>query len=248
MAEVENKQVTSKRDTMLERLKSRYPDKDFADDEVVYGQIVDDYDTFDADLAGYKERESTLVDLFNKNPKAAQFITDMAKGNDPWLAVIERLGIDGVMDIMNDPEKKAEYAAANEKYVADVAKSKEIDEEREKNKVESSALLDKVQGEKGFSDDIRNEIAATIGRITQDAVMGIVTQETIDMVLAAITHDADVENARSEGVVAGKNAKIDEKLRTVGEGDGMPMNGNGNATPAQKPTGYNIFDEARGAF
>ena len=39
MAEVENKQVKSRRDAMLERLKGRYPDKDFADDESIYGQI-----------------------------------------------------------------------------------------------------------------------------------------------------------------------------------------------------------------
>ena len=248
MAEVENKQVMSKRDAMLERLKNRYPDKEFADDEAMYGQISDDFDQYDNDLNGYKEREASLVELFDKNPKAAQFVTDMAKGTDPWLAVIERLGIDGVMDLMNDPSKKAEYAAKNEEYIANVEKEKALAEEYEANKLETAALLDKIQAERALSDEMRDEVAAKIMRIAQDAIIGKVTRETVDMVLAALQHDADVENARSEGMLAGRNAKIDEKLRKREGGDGMPGMA-ADASPApRRRGGFSLFDEARGAF
>ena len=83
----------SKRDLFGERLKKKYPDREYADDDALFGQINDDYDEYDNQLSQYKERESRLTDLFSKDPRSAQFITDMAKGNDPWLAVIERLGI-----------------------------------------------------------------------------------------------------------------------------------------------------------
>ena len=244
----ENKEIKSKRDVMLERLKVRYPDKDFSDEEAVYGQISDDYDEYDNDIEGLKQREATFLELFNKDPKFAQFMAEAANGADPWLVVIERLGIDGVMDLMNDPEKKAEYAAKNAEYVARVAKEKELEAEYEANKDESSALLDKVQEERGLSDEMRDEIIGTVMRIAQDAVMGKITIGTIDMVLNAISHDADVENARSEGVVAGRNAKIDEKLRTAKEGDGLPNGSASGSAPVQKKGGFSIFEEARSAM
>ena len=67
------------------------------------------------------------------------------------------------------------------------------------------------------------------------------------MALKAINHDADVAVANQEGLVQGKNTKVEEKLRTKKEGDGVPVSvaGGNNAPIRQK--GYNIFDEARGA-
>ena len=42
MEKVENSQVKSKRDAFKERMKSKYPDRNFDDEEVFFGQINDD--------------------------------------------------------------------------------------------------------------------------------------------------------------------------------------------------------------
>ena len=143
----------SKRENFGERLKKKYPDREYPDDEALFGQINDDYDDYDNQLNQYKEREGRLSDLLSKDPRSAQFIADMAKGNDPWLAVIERLGIDGVTDLMNDPEKQAEYAEANKKYVERLAKEKSLEDEYQKNFAESMDLLEQIQQEKQLGDD-----------------------------------------------------------------------------------------------
>lgn len=248
MAEVENKQVKSRRDAMLERLKGRYPDKDFADDESMYGQIYEDYDNYDSDINGFKEREASLVDLFNKNPSAARFITDLAKGEDPWIAVIKRLGIDGITDLLNNPEKQEEYAKANADYVERLGKENALEEEYNANLSESLALLERIQQEKQLSDEQMDAAYALITKIANEAIMGKFSEETVNMALNALSHDTDVENARAEGAIAGKNAKIDEKLRTKNEGDGMPNSASGNAQAPQRSRGFSIFEEARGAF
>lgn len=244
----ENKQLTSKKDVLLERLKGRKPEIDITDEEVVYGQISDDYDEYDKTIGDLQQREKEFLDLFNKDPKFAQFMAEAAKGSDPWLVVIRRLGIDGVMDLMNDPEKQEEYAKENAEYVARVAKEKELEEEYEQNKDVTSELLDKIQGERNMSDEMRSEVGGVVMRIAKDAILGKITEETVDMVLNAIKHDADVENARSEGEVAGRNAKIDEKLRTVKAGDGMPNGSASGGAPVQKTRGISIFEDAKGAF
>ena len=53
----------SKRDLLGERLKKKYPDRDYADDEALFGQINDDYDEYDTELGQYRDRESRLTDL-----------------------------------------------------------------------------------------------------------------------------------------------------------------------------------------
>lgn len=50
-----NTEVKSNRERYTERLKAKYPDREFADDEALFGQINDDYDGYDKELSGYKD-------------------------------------------------------------------------------------------------------------------------------------------------------------------------------------------------
>ncbi len=234
----------SKREKFGERLKQKYPDREYADDEALFGQIDDDYADYDNQLNEYKDRESKLADLFAKDPKNAEFITDMAKGNDPWIAVLERLGIDGVTDLLNDPEKQAEYAEANKKYVERLAKEKTLEEEYQKNFAESMDLLEKIQTERQLGDETVDAAMDLVMKIANEAVVGKFTEEPINMALNAVTHDADVQNARTEGTVAGRNAKIDEHLRKPKAGDGQPNLAGSNNAPTRKSSGRSMFDLA----
>jgi len=245
MAENQNNAPQSKRAMFGERMKKRYPDREFADDEALFGQINDDYDEYDNQIGQYRDREEKLTDLFAKDPKSAQFITDMAKGNDPWIAVLERLGIDGVTDIMNDPSKKEAYAEANKKYVERLAKEKSLEEEYNKNFAESTAMLEQLQNERQLPDETIDAAWDMLQQMANDMVLGKVTRESMEMALKAITRDADVENARTEGVVAGRNEQIDERLRKPQQGDGMPNLGGSNNAPKRKEG--SLFDLARDA-
>ena len=239
--------MQSKRDLFGERLKKKYPDREYADDEELFGQINDDYDDYDNQLNEYKEREGRLTELFQKDPRSAQFITDMAKGNDPWIAVIERIGIDGVTDLINNPEKQAEYAEANKQYVERLAKEKTLEEEYKANLAESMAMLDKLQQERQLDDEVVDAAMDMVMKIANEALMGKFTAETIEMALKAVTHDAEVENARTEGELAGRNAKIDERLRKPMTGDGTPMLAGSNNAPTRRRDNDSLFAMAREA-
>lgn len=238
----------SKREQFSERLKKKYPDREYADDEALFGQIDEDYANYDDQINQYKEREGRITDLFSRDPRSAHFITEMAKGNDPWLGVIERLGIDGVTDLLNDPSKREQYAEENKKYLERIAKEKELEEEYYRNFTETCNVLEKIQQERGLSDEMIDEAYEVIKRITNEAVVGKVTEETMLMALNAINHDADVANARNEGTIAGRNTKIEEKLRKPKTGDGTPnLAGSNNAPTSQKRRPMNIFDYADAA-
>lgn len=244
----EEKQVKSRRDEFGERLKKKYPDREYADDEALFGQINDDYDEYDNQLTGYKDREKTLTDMFTKDPQSAQFITDMAQGKDPWSSLINRIGIDGVKEMLDDPAKMDEFAASNKEYVDRMAKQKDLEEKWQANMKETLSMLEKKQQELGLTDEQVDAAADWIKEVTNDAVIGIIKPETIDMALKAINHDADMQAASAEGEIRGKNAKAEAQLRKPKRGDGTPTLAGANNAPAPSRTNDSIFDVADGAM
>lgn len=243
----EEKQVKSRRDQLGERLKKKYPDRDYADDEALFGQINDDYDEYDSQLSGYKERESKLTDMFTKDPQSAQFITDMAQGKDPWASLINRIGIDGVKEMLDDPAKMEEFSKSNKEYVDRMAKQKGLEEEWEKNMKTTLSMLEEKQQKLGLTEEQIDAAADWIKEVTNDAVIGIIKPETIDMALKAINHDADIAAASEEGEIRGKNAKAEATLRKPKRGDGTPTLAGANNAPAPSRQKGSIFDIADGA-
>ena len=232
MAETTTK---TKRDMAMERLKSRYPDREFADDEALFGQINDDYADYDNRIAGYQEREKKFSDMFTSEPPSALFLPAWKKGGDPVLGLVRQFGTD-IKDAIDDPARQEEIAAANKEFVERVAKEKELEETYQQNLQKSLEDLDKYQQESmGF-----------IMNIVKDAVMGKFTIETVQMAAKALHHDADVQMAGEDGEVRGRNAKIDERLRKRSQGDGVSaLDGqNRPATPAKPQRSLGALERA----
>lgn len=242
----ENNQVKSRRDQQLERLRKKYPGKKFEDDEEIYGQISDDYDQYEHELDGYRGREKALGDMFSADPRSAQFLADMHNGQDPVLGLVKNFGIE-IKDVLDNPEMQDKIAEANREYVERVAKSKQLDEEYEKNMDASLATLRQFQEERGMSDEQIDAVADAMLTVVKDGVMGKFSCETLEMFVNAINHDSDVANASEEGRVAGRNAKIVEGLRKQNKGDGTsPLNGKNGGAPKNKRN-MDIFDFANAA-
>ncbi len=244
----ESKEVKSRRDQQLERLRKKYPDKKFEDDEEIYGQISDDYDQYEQDLDGYKSREKTLSDMFAADPRSAQFLADMHNGNDPYVGLVKNFGME-IQDVLDNPEMQEKLAEANKEYVERVAKSKQLDEEYEKNMDTTLGTLRKFQEERGMSDEQIDAVANAIIGVVRDGVMGKFSRETLELFVNAINHDADVANAGEEGRVAGRNDKIVEGLRKRDKGDGTaPLNGKNGGAPGQHKNTQSIFELANEAM
>lgn len=238
----------SRREQFGERLKKKYPDREFADDEALFGQIDDDYADYDNQLEQYKGREKEISDMFAADPRSAHFLTSWRKGEHPMTAFIRQFGKDGLEELVNNEEKMDEFAKANEAYLSRVAKEKELEDEYQKNLAESLNTLEKFQQERHLGDDTIDAAMDLVMKIANEAIVGKFTAETIDMALNAVNHDADVRNARSEGQVAGRNSKIEEQLRKPAKGDGQPNLSGSNNAPTRKSSGRSIFKDAEYAL
>lgn len=242
----DNNGIKSRRDQQLERMRKKYPDKKFEDDEEIYGQIYDDYDQYEQDLNGYKDREKAMSDMFSADPRSAQFLADMHNGQDPYVGLVKNFGVN-IEDVLHDPKMQEQIAEANKEYVERVAKSRKLDEEYEKNMDASLETLRQFQEERGMSDEQIDAVVDAVLTVVRDGVMGKFSKETLAMFVNAINHDSDVASASEEGRVAGRNDKIVEGLRKRAKGDGTaPLNGKNGGAPKNKRN-MDIFDFANAA-
>ena len=241
-------EVKSRRDQHLERLRKKYPEKKFEDDEEIYGQISDDYDNYEAELEGYRARDKSLSDMFAADPRSAQFLTDMHNGIDPVIGLVRNFGVE-IKDVLDDPEMQDKIAEANKDYVERVAKSKKLDEEYEKNMGTTLETLRQFQSERGMSNEQIDKLFELLLGIVRDGVMGKFSTETLDMASKALNYDAEVATAGEEGEIAGRNAKIVEKLRKSKKGDGTaPIGGKNGQGAAPTRKEQSMFDLAKEAM
>lgn len=234
----ENTEVKSNRERYTERLRAKYPDKEYADDEALFGQINDDYDSYDNELSEYKKREKAMADMFASNPRSAAFLTDWRNGGDPIVEMVRKFG-DDFKAALEDPEKADALAEANKEYAERIAEEEKYKAEYQNNIDETLSLLDQMQQEGGLSDeDIDGAMIFLIG-IMRDGLLGKFSRESITMALKALKHDADVEMADREGEVRGRNTKIEEKLRKESHTDGTAnlagKHGGGKGAAASMP-------------
>lgn len=231
-------EVMTNRDRYSERLKTKYPDKEFADDEALFGQINDDYDSYDKEISEYKEREKSFSDLFTSDPRSASFLTRWRKGEHPLIAMVRVFGPEA-KDAFDDPEIQDQLVEASKEWTERVAQEDKYEEEYHKNMDETNALLDEMEENGEITPEDTSEAIAFLAGVIRDGIVGKFSRESILMALKAIRHDSDVEQADREGEVRGRNTKIAEKLRKNGKGDGTAnlagKNGGGKGTAREMP-------------
>lgn len=222
-------EAKSSREKLKERYKGKYPDKEFDDDEMLFAQVNGDYEGYDKEIEGYKEREKSLQELFRTDPRSAKLFISWSKGGDPTTELVKLFGAD-LVAALNDPDKQEEIAKANEDFRARAAESKRLEEEYPKNLEKSLAGCDKLQQEKGYSDEQMDNAFKLIERIMLDAIVGNYEPAYVEMAIKALDYDNAVAAAGEDGEIRGRNAKIEEQMEKPKKGDGIPYGG-GSMTP-----------------
>jgi hypothetical protein len=241
MADKENK---TQRQRLNERLSKRYPEDvyDGMDEEAYFGRLNEFADERDADLEGYRKNDEEMRGLLQRDPQAASFISDMANGKNPIVLAVQRLGKEGVEAIVNDPDNQ-EIGEAYKEYLDRVAKEADYTKAYEANLAESISLLDKIQTERGLTDEQRDAAIKLVTDMVDEVIMGKFTERTLDMALNAINHDSDVATAREEGEIKGKNAKIKYELRKPKQGDVPMLGGGGRGLAPEEPKKKGYLDD-----
>ena len=111
----------------------------------------------------------------------------------------------------------------------------------------TQAMVDEWEKKHGLESGTVDNLLAVASAIADDAFMGIVKEETLDMLLKAMNYEKDLAEAASEAEIRGKNAKIDEKLRTRKANDGtVALDGKTGTTMTPKRRNLGALDRFGG--
>jgi len=240
MEKIETENVMTPRDRIRDRYAQRHPDRDFsgenASDELD-DLVISELEKYDAELEGYRSNDKKVKDLFNSDPRSGRFLVSWASGGgNPIQYILDIFGPD-ITEALQSEEGRAKIVESTNKYLERKAAEEEGEAQRMANYEQSISELSAFAQEKGLSDDQAKEIFEKVNQIGFDVIEGKYTRESFEMAYNAMNYKADVETARKEGEVAGKNHKIKERLAKVEKPIDMPpaVGGQGAGAPEQKP-------------
>ncbi len=223
----------TRRQQFEERMQTRYPDMDLADEEAFYGRINDDYDDYENKVGELNKEMDSFSNLFTSDPRSARLMMDWRNGEDVAVALVRMYGKD-IADACNDPERQEEMAKANQEYMEMAAKEKDYEEQYQKNIDASLDEMVTLQEEMGLTDDQLDQAMGWLMSICKDAMLGKFSRETVMMAIKAQSYDTALADATHEAEVRGRNQKVTETLRKPRRSDGLAALGGKNSS-GQKP-------------
>lgn len=215
------------RKAFSERFKKRHADIDFEDKESRYGAMNEDADL----LSAYEDSGKRLSETFDQNRWLAAMIMDLKR--NPDLTPIEWMASNGI-DIqaaLEDPEE-------GKKVSEQIAKFQEKKADEDKHEQEILANMRKSADNMeslGLSDDEKNDLWSKVWKVIADAEDGNISSETWKLFKDGYAYDDDINSAREEGAMQGRNEKIQNKMkRSNPEIPPTLSTGSGSAPSASK--------------
>lgn len=242
MGETDTQEVTNYRDQLVGRAQTRYPDRTFTgqdgqiDQNGLEQSISEILGELDAKIKEYDDNNGRLVNLFNTNPKAAGFLNEWVRSQNPAAAFRKYYGPEAFAAMQT--EEGAEIIAQIE---ADEAKrkaeSEAFEQEKADNLQKSFDALDEWGNSKGLTDEQKTEVFMRFYNILSDALEGKYSTDLFEMAWKADHYSDDIASARHEGEVAGRNANIKAQARKRQEAAALPpqLAGQGEAVPEAAP-------------
>lgn len=224
------------RDAYKKMFAEDYPDMDFEDKETRYGQMLNDRNQ----LRNYRESGKQLNSMLDKNRWLAQVLQELANNPDMNpLEAIAQSGID-INEAMKDDETRQKVADKLAEYQQKQIEDEMENEQRTKNLENSARALQSI----GVTNEEASDMwASFFTDIVDQALMGIVTAETWQMLMKAKNYDADIKTAKEQSAMMARNEKMQNNVKNFSQN--LPPSlgqGTNQTATARKPKG-GFFDD-----
>lgn len=219
----------SGREKVVERLRTYNPEGVYEDDEAIYGGIGSMLEENETKMNEMNGKMNELAEVFKRSPQTASFFIDMMEGKGLYESLGRNFGQDMLSAMEGDEEARAEFDKGLAEWQAAADEREKRNSTFKSNSDKSMSDYEAWLADEGYSAEDRAELEADIMNISNAMGEG----NFMDFVKAlsrSRRYDRDVENARSEGEVRGRNARIAEERTLPKEGDGLP-NMQGAARP-----------------
>ena len=228
MAKTENQSVTNYRDQLMSRARQRFPDRNFdgmdgqdgQDGQALAQALMEMLDESDGKIKGYVDENNKMLDLFLSDPSSAEFVNRWAETGDPRMALVEVFGDD--LAELSSEEGRGKFKEGLASWRKRKNDNDNLNKEAETNWNKSLEDLEAWGNENGLSQEQKVAVLMKLVQITADGLMNKYSAEDFGMALKVMNFDSAVSNARMEGEVAGRNARIREAKRGRANNEALP--------------------------
>lgn len=188
-------------------------------EEAIY-EMITDYST---KQAAYDENNGKLRDLLMSDPECAEFMQKWIETGDPRKALVEQYGEElGMSD-----EAKTQFGDNLASWRGRKEENDRLASESQANWDKSLSDLEEWGNAKGLTMEQKRDVMLRLLAITFNGMENKYGTDDYELAYKAINHDADVDNARQEGLVQGANSKIQTVKRGRAAASNMPPTATG---------------------
>lgn len=225
----------SGRDRLMERYAKSHPDRKFEGetaDNDLFDLTADEFDRYDEDKKSYTEKSERLNKLFNDFPESSEIFKAMVLNKEhPFDYIIDHYG-DRLAEALESEEGKASLKKHREDKAKRDAENEEANKQFDANIAESLKALETWGKKRNLDINAQAEHFLAIRQALNDFADGKISEETYDLFWNGAHYNNDVAQAREEGEVNGRNAKIEaERLQSKARKASAPtLGGRGGAS------------------
>lgn len=220
-------------DAFRNRIKSAYPDDEFADDETYFQKASEQLDDLEQYRNNNMEANKALMEIFNAEPAVAELLKDMIEGASFREGVARNFSIEELTPAEGDPDREG-WKKNSEARTKRLNDNELANKTRAENDEFSSKEIKEFATETGLEPDKAAEFLSKVGEALDEVYAGKISKSFLTSMWKALNHEDDVKNAAETARIAGRNEKIVTEKETKPKGDGMPILG--STTPAEPQT------------
>ena len=227
--------------TNAERLRGHFTDREFGDDDELYGAAADHIGELRDWRSKREASDKEVIAIFKSHPKIAQVMQYIMQGAPEIEAISRVFDAEDLIRYEGEPDYD-QWAEGKKKREADTMEAEEKKGQYELNYQASLKAVEEFCAANGLDEEGKAALLDSLFAVYDDLLDGKVSPETLLLFHKGNTHDEDVADAAAQGKVEGKNEKIEVKKQKSIKGDGLPEIDGGGAAEikAQKPESFEI--------
>lgn len=220
------------RDLFYERIRTNFPEGKYEEDEdEYYRNALSRMDDLEGDSKRYKDLTEKLNARLGSDPQEAEVMLDWLDGADIRTAITRHMGAEALTAPEEGSDEYENWKKAGDERRKELDDMKTQVDEYRANSEASQTALDEFAKENNFTDEQKEEFAKfIINDFLPNLYAGKMDKDFYKFIQNARNYDADVEGAREQGRVDGRNEKIEVEKKHLA-GSGLPNGGaGGNAS------------------
>ena len=233
------------RDLFYERIRTNFPEGKYEEDEQEYYRNANArYDELEKDSKSFKDLTEKLNKRLGADPQEAEVMLDWLDGVDIRTAITRQMGAEALAAPDEGSDEYKAWSEAGEARKKELADMKTKVDEYRANAEASAADLDAMAEENKWTPEEKAEVESYVTALLEKVYSGRLDKDFYNMVQHARNYDADIEGAREQGRVDGRNEKIEvEKKHLVGSGlPNAKSGGNASEEVDAKPAANKTVD------